>query len=373
MFNKLFMSKHLQFSIDNPCQENWDEMTDTGKGRYCASCQKQVIDFTGMSDSQLAVFFKKQPEGSICGRLHKDQLDRNIEIPKKRIPWGRYFFQFTLPAFLISMKATALGNVKISKRDTISKREIVLNTGNNCSSLIQPPANMIKINLPLVLTGKSSAELALPEKSALQLVTDERTIRGKIVDDRGKPVAFATVVIKGSHLGTITTMNGVFTITPEKGWKAVILTVSCIGFETTEIKCESNNTDVNIALPVRLQPADMVGLIVTRKPEKKKLSKTIPLLTQKFMDTAFKFFKIFPNPVSAGTSLHIEWKQTEEGYFTFELFDVSEKRFYSKEIWIDREARLLNLEVPSVRAGNYLLRATHNGTGKGFTEKITIQ
>jgi hypothetical protein len=91
------------------------------------------------------------------------------------------------------------------------------------------------------------------------------------------------------------------------------------------------------------------------------------------MDTAFRFFKIFPNPVSSGASLHIEWKNTEEGYYSFELFDLSGKKVYSKEIWIDAEARLLNIETPSVTAGNYFLRATNKQSGKSFTEKIIIE
>src|SRR5262245_55344133 len=101
------MSKHIQLSIADPCHENWENMSPSEKGRFCDSCQKQVVDFSNMSDSQIAAFFKKPSTGSVCGRFYNDQLDRNIEIPKKHIPWVKYFFQFTLPAFLVSMKAAA--------------------------------------------------------------------------------------------------------------------------------------------------------------------------------------------------------------------------------------------------------------------------
>jgi len=269
------------------------------------------------------------------------------------------------------MKTAAQGNVKLFKKDTITKRESVLSPGTHCYSPIQPPADMIRFTLPLALPGISSAETALPDKLSPQLITEERTIRGKIINDRGEPVGFATVFIKGTRLATVAKESGLFSITPEKGWKSIVLIASCVGYETTEIRVESSNPDVNVLMPVTLRIATTVGLIVTKKPAKSKTS--IPLLTQKLMDTAFKFFKVFPNPVASGASLHIEWKQTEEGYFTFELFDLSGRKVYSKEVWIDEEARLLNLEVPSVKTGNYLLRATHNESGKGFTEKITVQ
>jgi hypothetical protein len=89
-----------------------------GRGRFCGSCQKEVVDFTAMSDEELALFFKKQilspsKNGSVCGRFMQDQLDRSIDIPKKRIPWVKYFFQFLLPGFLMSCGARTIGKIKV--------------------------------------------------------------------------------------------------------------------------------------------------------------------------------------------------------------------------------------------------------------------
>src|SRR5690349_4041323 len=98
------MSKHLQVSVQSPCSENWDAMTQVEKGRFCSSCQKQVVDFTNMSDRQIAEFFKKPSNGSVCGRFMEDQLNKDIPIPTKRIPWLKYFFQVTIPLFLLSLK-----------------------------------------------------------------------------------------------------------------------------------------------------------------------------------------------------------------------------------------------------------------------------
>jgi hypothetical protein len=80
------MSKNIQLTIPKPCHENWDAMTPVEKGRFCGSCQKQVVDFSTMSDRQIAEFFKKPSTGSVCGRFMSDQLDRDIELPKKEFP-----------------------------------------------------------------------------------------------------------------------------------------------------------------------------------------------------------------------------------------------------------------------------------------------
>ena len=96
------MSKKIQLTVPTPCHENWDAMTPVEKGKFCGSCQKQVMDFTSMSDREIAQFFKKPSTGSVCGRFMNDQLDREMEIPKKRIPWLKYFFQIALPALFVS-------------------------------------------------------------------------------------------------------------------------------------------------------------------------------------------------------------------------------------------------------------------------------
>src|SRR5690349_7222648 len=103
------MADKIQLTINDPCHEYWDKMTPSDKGRFCDSCQKQVVDFTNMSDRDIAQFFKKPSTGSLCGRFMKDQLDRDLEIPRKRIPWVKYFFQIAIPSFLASTKVYSQG------------------------------------------------------------------------------------------------------------------------------------------------------------------------------------------------------------------------------------------------------------------------
>ena len=48
------MSKAIQLSVSEPCHENWDKMSPVNQGRFCGSCQKQVVDFSVMSDPSMA-------------------------------------------------------------------------------------------------------------------------------------------------------------------------------------------------------------------------------------------------------------------------------------------------------------------------------
>jgi hypothetical protein len=123
------MSKYLSIQIPVNCHEDWDSMTAATQGRYCNSCEKTVIDFTNMSDTQLANFFAKKKE-NVCGRFYSDQLNTTIAMPKREIPWLKYFFTITLPAFLFSQKG--FGQKKnykeeITQLNKFSKTSLQLN------------------------------------------------------------------------------------------------------------------------------------------------------------------------------------------------------------------------------------------------------
>src|SRR5947209_305291 len=96
--------KKMNVNIANPCHENWDAMTATEKGKFCTSCQKTVVDFTNMNDNEIIQFFSRT-KGSVCGRLTDKQLSKDLVLPPKSIPWIKYFFRFTFPAFILSLKS----------------------------------------------------------------------------------------------------------------------------------------------------------------------------------------------------------------------------------------------------------------------------
>ncbi len=70
-------------------------MTPTGAGRHCASCEKVVVDFTWMTDGELAAWFGARAGQSVCGKYRPDQLARPIQ-PVAAIAGRR-------PAWLLSL------------------------------------------------------------------------------------------------------------------------------------------------------------------------------------------------------------------------------------------------------------------------------
>jgi hypothetical protein len=115
------MSKYISINIPNGCTQDWNMMEQRHEGKHCNSCQKTVIDFTLMTDTQLANFFKKNTS-NVCGRFYEDQLDKQIALPKRELPWLKYFFTITLPAFLFSQKSWGQKNLHKAKTVLVKKQ-----------------------------------------------------------------------------------------------------------------------------------------------------------------------------------------------------------------------------------------------------------
>jgi len=354
------MSKKIQLTIAEPCHENWENMTPVEKGKFCGSCQKQVVDFSLMSDRQVAEFFKKPSTGSVCGRFMTDQLHRDIEIPKKRIPWLKYFFTIAVPAFFIS---------KSSAQD-ISKSKHATDSTKIATPPIRITLGMVAPRITEKTVCKDTTELLVKGKVAF---TKPISVLGKVTDENGKALPGASVTIKNAKIGMATVEDGTFNIAPDNKWDKIILVISALGFETKELVVNKNEYTANSLLTINMVPVDyaiMGGISFCEVEEKTETIKTIPEIIK---DADTKSFKAYPNPVVSGSVITIEWKQKEEGYFTLQLLNLSGQAAHRQEIWIDGASKSVSADVPFIAAGNYFLVLTNKKTGKKYSEKIVIQ
>lgn len=97
----------IQISIQQPCSEDWNKMTPQEQGRFCDSCQKCVVDFTGFTDEQLHQYFRKHSGEKVCGRLQNWQLKRVVALPPE--PRNRFYRWFISLGFVVFL-AELLGS-----------------------------------------------------------------------------------------------------------------------------------------------------------------------------------------------------------------------------------------------------------------------
>jgi len=403
------MAKQLQLTIPTPCHEDWDAMTPVDKGKFCGSCQKQVVDFTNMSDRQVAEFFKKPSTGSVCGRFMNDQLDRTLGIPKKRIPWVKYFFQFALPAFLLSLKTSSVkaqGKVMVKESKTAPKKQLESNTqiisdtiwmdevvvttlGNATKGKVVPTCTGLegKVSGPVIAS--------IEKKIAIQTVRDLSTpsfidssqylngrvgevsvgftediiLQGRVVDETGTPVPGASVKIKGIRGGVLANNLGIFNIKANEGDILLVLGVGII--PTEMVVSKKNGIEIVVKRAITGDVTEVVIVGAVRKvPKKNKnifLQKPVPI------DTNQSNFRIFPNPVVSGSGVTIEYRKIKSGNYFSQIVNQAGQSVHQEEIWIDEKAKSFRFDVPQVPGGTYFLILINKKSGKKYSEKIIIQ
>ena len=90
-----------------------------------------------------------------------------------------------------------------------------------------------------LVTGAPQAVFAYVGE--VQAVSQTGAIKGKIVDSYGEPVIGANVKVKGTTNGTITDMDGNFTLNNVSGGTLVI---SFIGYKTLEVSVKRKQLHV---------------------------------------------------------------------------------------------------------------------------------
>ncbi|HEY6975092.1 MAG TPA: carboxypeptidase-like regulatory domain-containing protein, partial [Chitinophagaceae bacterium] len=84
-----------------------------------------------------------------------------------------------------------------------------------------------------------------------------KLITGKVINDKGDPVPFATVKIKNSKVGTASDAQGVFTIRASGN---DVLVISSTGFTSKEI---SVGTENNITVSLAQVTQELTSVVVT--------------------------------------------------------------------------------------------------------------
>jgi len=345
------MSKKFQLQVPEPCHEDWDKMTPGDKGRFCDSCQKTVHDFTGMSDAQLIAFFKKPSNGSVCGRFYNDQLERDFETQRKRLPWLKYFFQFALPVFLTTMKTHAQGKPVFKEKLAVDS---VLNI---CSK--SPEDEYILGNL-------------MPSKY----------LSGRVIDEQGKGIPYATVFIKGTAYGTSCDSAGFFKLN-NASLKRITLIASCVGYSEKEKQInfkKVNSAEITLSTNAALNGEVVVtALGITRKGQTAfGYTTTTRVERRSYLQKLKNYFvndsiRVFPNPARAGGEIKIECKKIDDGEYTIDLYGSQGQLIRSTLIRIENEINSFTFQLPATTPGSYLLRITNKKSGEKHSVKIIIQ
>lgn len=95
------------------------------------------------------------------------------------------------------------------------------------------------------------------------IVMAQRTVRGTVSSDSGEPLVGASVVVKGTSVGTTTNLDGQYSIQVPAG--SDVLMVSYTGFTTKDVTIGASNVvDVSLSEGVVLETAVVTALGISR-------------------------------------------------------------------------------------------------------------
>lgn len=83
-----------------------------------------------------------------------------------------------------------------------------------------------------------------PVTNTIQATNSGGTVTGKITNEKGEPVPFASIRVKGSATGVAADANGFFSIKMPAGFS--ILTISAVGMDATEINASSGYANITM-------------------------------------------------------------------------------------------------------------------------------
>ncbi len=111
----------------------------------------------------------------------------------------------------------------------------------------------------------------------VQEVQQDRTVSGTITDENGEPIIGASVMVTETNQGTITDMDGKFSVNASKGNH---LKVSYIGYETQEVTV-GNRQSIRIILKEESTALDEVVVVGYGTMKKKEMTSAISHISAK--------------------------------------------------------------------------------------------
>ena len=112
---------------------------------------------------------------------------------------------------------------------------------------------------------KTLSLLAVLVLASVFALAQTRAITGQVKDDKGDPISFASVQIKGTTKGTTTDANGNFRIEAQTG---DVLVISAVGSKEREVAVGSSNTyNVGLEKAGNLQEVVVTALGVQKQPK----------------------------------------------------------------------------------------------------------
>jgi hypothetical protein len=198
------MATSFQITIPKPCHADWASMTPETQGRFCAACQKCVVDMTAKAPAEIADIYQ-QHGGNVCGRVRSTQISpeqgrrisRPVQVPKA------------------------------------SLRQLAAQTPSPAWSRLRRFAFALLMAFGFFQAGQAQTDPTPVKMGKIHVVeTPARQLSGTVYDENGEPAPHATVRLEGENgqtERTTTDRKGHYTLTGK--WRGDYTLTARVGRE----------------------------------------------------------------------------------------------------------------------------------------------
>jgi hypothetical protein len=199
--------KKSQLRVNNPCHENWDNMSPAEQGKFCGVCETEVVDFVAMSDEQVEQFFANYQGGHLCGRIRQKEELPPISISTAVLPpqfqpshWRKIAAGLLLATSLAACKSKPHSH----EVEKVGEMEIM---GRHAP---QPDSLKIGEIKEVIVMGKP----AMPSQTTVTKLLKGDGLKGEVTKN-GQPKAYANVALYDGDeilVKTQTKADGLFSL-----------------------------------------------------------------------------------------------------------------------------------------------------------------
>lgn len=250
--------------VENPCTENWNEMSGSSEVRFCSHCSKSVNNLSAMTRKQ-AIKLVRQSDGRLCIRYASDSETGGPAFAKRPVQISR-----RVPLIAAGVMTASLGLSTISM-------------AQNGTQTKPAPATPVAEKVVRQTDTVRSSDPAAAVKDSLVKPSDADvlgSVTGTIYDQQGAVIPGASVVLRDENgravALTITNENGEYRIDNIQDGKFKIVSASP-GFDqkSSELNISEAKAEVqNITLDVQLTMFTM-GVVAYSPEYKGELAKAV--------------------------------------------------------------------------------------------------
>ncbi|MGI4870004.1 MAG: carboxypeptidase-like regulatory domain-containing protein [Janthinobacterium lividum] len=243
--------------LPTPCHESWAAMTPASVGRHCAACQKTVVDFTRMTDSEVVTFLGKNASVS-CGRFRESQLSRPLLAAAQPVAgwrrWAGAMLALLGVGTVFGLKAQAQAGLPVHSGGPAPAGAV------RASQVAGSPVATVG-NQPAVSSQSSPTHQAAA-----------RLLHGTVVDSAThRPLPWVQVLLAGTKLGVATDADGNFQleIPASKARSAMEVRFAYLGYKPAKrlLPTPTDGQPLLVALAVDDNVLFAVGAMVVQSPQ----------------------------------------------------------------------------------------------------------